>query len=241
MSSVRRKELKRISTAVTAVAEEVFNAVQVIRDDALHCHRDAAARGARLRGDDISVLGARIQRVLQEPGRLVTGLGLIVAPGMLADESLRLEWWQTDEDRAVPVALNVDLNPSSLGFYDYAAAEWFAVPRQSGGRHVVGPYVDVHGTGRYILTFTMPVIADGNFLGVAGADVPAAWFETRLLHELGPDVNVVVLNAEHRVVLSTSTEWITGALMPVEAVLGSAGEAVVCEDLPNLPWRIRAA
>src|SRR5690606_29758957 len=106
------------------------------------------------------------------------------------------------------------------GFYDYAAAEWFVVPQQRGRRHVVGPYVDVHGTDLYLLTLTMPIVADGHFLGVAGADVPVARFETLVLRELG-DVpsggDLVVVNTEGRVVLSTSARWLIGSLAQPDA------------------------
>ena len=78
---------------------------------------------------------------------------------------------------------------------------------------MVGPYVDVHGTGQYLLTFTEPVIADGQFLGVVGADVPVSRFESHLLRELGAvDAPFVLLDEERRVVLSTSPRWLVGAL-----------------------------
>ncbi len=83
------------------------------------------------------------------------------------------------------------------GFYDYTATDWFDVPRRTGLRHVVGPYVDVHGTGRYLLTLTGPVLAAGEFLGVVGADVPVSRFETHLLEVLGA-VDGAVLPAQRR-------------------------------------------
>lgn len=235
MTNSEQRGLAHARRVVAGVAEEVFATVTLVHDEALRCHREAVARGQQLRGRDISALGSRIQELLQEPGRIVTGLGMIMAPDALADQPLRLEWWQLEPGRDLPVALKVDLNPSSLGFYDYATAEWFDIPRRSGRRHIVGPYVDVHGTGRYVLTFTMPVEADGAFLGVVGADVPAARLEARLLPELGRDPEMVVLDAEDRVVLSTSRQWLAGTLMPVRP----DDEPVVSRVLPGLPWRLR--
>lgn len=221
--------------AVSAVAEQVFGTVRIVHDDMLRLHEEATAGHGRLTGRDISGLRPGIRTHLRQQGALLSGLGVVVAPGLLPDEQLRLEWWQSEPGVAEPFALDVDLDPLSLGFYDYAAAEWFAVPRRTHGRHVVGPYVDVHGTGRYVLTFTMAVEADGQFLGVAGADVPASSLEARLLDLIGPGTEVVVLNTDRRVVLSTAARWLTGAR--VDAAVGDGQPA--WQELPGLPWLSR--
>ena len=108
------------------------------------------------------------------------------------------------------------------------------MPRRTGQRHVAGPYVDVHGTGRYLLTFTEPVFIDGEFAGVAGADIPVRRFETHLLGLLrrlpGP---FVLVNHEGRVVLSTAPQWLVGEL--------SGPEQVAAQDVlqvPGTPWRL---
>jgi hypothetical protein len=232
-----RRDLSHIREAVAAVAEHVFSAVLVLRTEALAVYEETASRGERLSSRDVRSLGPRIQELLQQHTDIITGLGVIVAPDLLVDEQHLLEWWQTEQGRTAPVALVVDLNPASLGFYDYAAAEWFDVPRRSGDRHIVGPYVDVHGTGRYVLTFTIPLMAGGEFLGVVGADVPVAWFESRLLGDLGHDRAVVVLNAERRVVLSTSSRFLVGGLVPA-GLSGPADQPLEAFDVPNLPWQV---
>jgi len=226
-----------IRDAVVSLAEEVFDAVEAVRQDALEAQRRVVERGGRLSSDDISALRHGIRSRLCDRTGPVIGLGLIVAPGLLRDESLRLEWWQLGSDDADPVPLEVDLNRLSLGFYDYESAEWFAVPRRTRSRHVVGPYVDVHGTGLYVLTFTMPVEYDGQFLGVAGADVPSSWFEGRLLRELGAERQVVILNSDGRVVLSTSPRWLAGDLLSSPAEDAQMG----FQRLPDLPWRLGIA
>lgn len=100
-------------------------------------------------------------------------------------------------------------------------------PRRTGSRHVAGPYVDVHGTDGYMLTFTVPMEVDGRFLGVAGADVLVTRFESVVLGRLGR--HAVLANEEGRVVVSTSSRWITGCLLPDEG----RPPAV---PLPRLPW-----
>ena len=217
---------------IAAAVDEVFGVVRAVRDEALDLHASAAQRGQRLVAADVAALGNHVRQRLQQPGSLVAGLGLIVAPDVLADRHLHVEWWQTVPGRDEPEPLRVDLDPASTGFYDYATAEWFVAPRRTRLRHVEGPYVDVHGTGAYVLTFSMPIQAGDEFLGVAGADVPASWLEDRLPDELAGVADVVVVNAVGRVVLSSSPDWLVGELVPPRR-LRSASE----EDLEGLPWR----
>ena len=226
---------ERAAAVVESVVERVFRSVTAVRDQALECHHAARARGERLCGRDIIGLRGPLTDLLRREDEIAVGMGVIVSPGLLADRPLCMEWWQSEPEGHQPRWLEVDLNPHSVGFYDYAAAEWFVVPRRTGRRHVVGPYVDVHGTDRYLLTLTAPVVADDEFLGVAGADVPVARFETLVLQELGRlAADVVVVNPEGRVVLSTSARWLTGLLVG-NADAPPAARALTLSDPP---WRV---
>lgn len=231
--TVRRPSGARLDQAVLAVADEVFAAVEGVRRSAIDAHRAAVLRGNPLAGEDVSQLRDGIQEHLRHRAGLMVGLGLIVAPDLLEDQPLHLEWWQREAEEGELSALRVDLDRRSPGFYDYESTEWFDVPRRTGRRHVVGPYVDVHGTGRYLLTFTIPVESAGCFLGVAGADVPVAWLETRLLRELGTEPPVLVVNTDGRIVFSTSPSRLTGDLMDDAEVLPR-----MFHQLPDLPWRL---
>jgi hypothetical protein len=217
----------RIAGVVTTVVERVFACVA-----ALHAPALAALGAGGTASDGAAALEERARDLLAAPGQLAVGLGLVAAPR--PDRDLRLLWWQAEPDGGRVAALRPDLRPSSLDFYDYTTTDWFDVPRRSGQRHVVGPYVDVHGTGRYLLTLTAPVLADGAVLGVVGADVPLNRFENHLLRALGPGVEAaVVLNDERRVVLSTSPRWLVGDLLdaPPPAPGGAA-------EVPGVPWRL---
>jgi hypothetical protein len=219
-------DARRIAAVVAGPIERVFDTVAEIRTAAHDVARDPA--------DDPSgtVLAHRVRELLGSTGQLAVGLGLVVAPGPLRE--LQLRWWQTDPTTGRLVALRPDLRPASLGFYDYTAADWFDVPRRSGARHVVGPYVDVHGTGQYLLTFTEPVVTGGQFLGVVGADVPVSRFESHLLRELDTvDAPFVLLDEERRVVLSTSPRWLVGALTGPPEQLGAPGALIA-----GAPWRL---
>jgi hypothetical protein len=220
-------DVARVGAAVSEVVERIFTTVAAVRAAALRSPaRDGFATGRPVLGDDGGA-------ALLEPGQLAVGLGLVSAPSAARGVPLHVEWWQVDPDGRLGT-FDPDLRSTSVGYYDYTTAEWFDVPSRTGRRHVVGPHVDVHGTGRYLLTFTEPVVVDGEFVAVAGADVPVRRFESYLLQALGPlPASFLVLNAEGRVVFSTAPRWLVGSLLPPE--LATAGPVV---DVAGAPWRL---
>lgn len=231
MTTARRDDAARIGAAVTGVIERVFDTVA-----GLHAAALGVLQGAgESEGDTPQArLEEQVRSLLAEPDQFAVGLGLIVAPRPENDFLLRLHWWQVDPAADRLVALDPDLRSSSLGFYDYTTADWFDVPRRTGRRHIVGPYVDVHGTGRYLLTLTGPVVSGGEFLGVVGADVPVTRFESHLLRALASvDHPFLLLNDEARVVLSTSPRWLVGDLLRSDGELPGPGSQV-----PGVPWRV---
>jgi hypothetical protein len=222
-------EIARVTEAVSDLVEQVFVTVGRVRERVL---RSVEREGLQAGG---WVLPDGVQDLLLEPGQLAVGLGLVVAPRPEAGLSQRLEWWQVDPDGAEVHTLEPDLRPTSLGYYDYTTTEWYDVPRRTGRRHAFGPHVDVHGTGRYVLTLTEPVVARGAFVGVAGADVPVRRFETHLLRALGQlPVPFLLLNDEDRVVLSTAPRFLVGTLLPPGGA--PAGPAA---EIRGTPWRLR--
>ncbi|MDF1602170.1 cache domain-containing protein [Nocardioides sp. YIM 152315] len=218
------------ATVICAAAEGVFATVAEVRRLTLDRHAAAVDTGRPFDDADVSGLAPAFVELLEAADQLAVGLGIILEPGTLPGHPLRLEWWQRPPGRDAPVPLEVDLHPDSIGFYDYTAADWFAVPRRTRARHVVGPYVDVHGTDRYLLTLTMPIEVAGRFLGVAGADVPITGFETMVLRGLGGS-DAILANDEGRVVVSTSSRWITGCLLPQQRRRAGV-------RLSRLPWEL---
>lgn len=231
MSVARDDVTAQVRAVIDGVVERVLGPVEVVREAALARFELARSRGVAVRRDDLHALREPLQRLLLADDCVPVGLGVIVAPSLVDDQPLFLEWWQRGPGAGAPTRLEVDLNSHSVGFYDYVAAPWYAVPRRTRLQHVVGPYVDVHGTDRYVLTFTQPVLAGDDFLGVAGADVPVGRFETLVLRELGDlPAEVVVVGDDDRVVLSTSSRWLVGSLLHDPATEPSA--------LPGLPWQL---
>jgi hypothetical protein len=172
----------------------------------------------------------------------LAGAGVVVAPYVLSDEPYWLEWWLAGPDDAPAAAtrLAADVNPDSVAFRDYTALAWFEEPRRTGQRGITGPYVDYLCTDQYTLTFTSPLTSDDRFLGVAGVDVLARWFEQHLFvlvdgrSEL--DEGCVVVNRSGRVVACPSGAWVTGDLIHDLAAdrLPAGGWQVV--DCPGTPF-----
>lgn len=239
MNDTAPARLPTVAEHVRTVAEDVFASLSDIRATAVACHNAAAAQGRALRSGDLARLRPQLFERLRSEHDAVVGMGMIACPGTLADVAHRLEWWHWPRGPE-PTFLEVDLDPESLDFYDYPAAEWFAVPRRTRRRHIVGPYVDFGGTDRYLLTFTVPVETERDFLGVVGADVPVERFETLLLPELASvRSEVVLVNQENRIILSNSARRWAGALLP-PTDLDDAREpaASTVWQIPDLPWRL---
>ncbi|WP_243789119.1 cache domain-containing protein [Saccharopolyspora gloriosae] len=201
--------------------------------------RAAYGGAAALSTEDLSALWQPIfDRLDAEPGRFA-GTGVILADNVLTDRAHWLEWWQhRPGDR--PRFLQVDHDPDSVGFYDYATAPWFTVPRDSGLRVAVGPYVDFAGTDEYLVTLAVPVHSGDRFLGVAAADLRTGEFERALLHHLDPGLPPAVLvNQADRVIASNTPLRLPGSLLTEGALAADRGRPVrTTNDVTGLPWRI---
>lgn len=242
-----RNQVRMRETAeqISAVVEGVFTGVEEVRELVLARHRHARAEGRHLRSADLATLRPALFERLRREDRLIRGTGMVTAPGALADARRWLEWWERSPSGA-PRFLEVDLDPDSVDFYDYTAAEWFDVPRRTWHRSIIGPYVDYGGTDEYILTLTVPVASAESFLGVAGADVPAARFEDVVLPLLhGIEAETVLVNEAGRVVASNTARKITGSLLKGFAAgnLRSERRTATVTEAPaqrcaGLPWAL---
>ncbi|MCX2730898.1 cache domain-containing protein [Saccharopolyspora sp. NFXS83] len=189
--------------------------------------------------EDLSALWEPIfDRLDARPGGLA-GTGVILADGVLADRAHWLEWWQ-HRPGDTPRFLQVDHDPDSVGFYDYANAPWFTAPRDSGRGVAVGPYVDFAGTDEYLVTLAVPVHAGDRFLGVAAADLRTGEFERALLRHLDPGLPPAVLvNQADRVIASNTPRRLPGALLTAGPLAADPGRPVrTAEHVTGLPWRI---
>ena len=221
------------------VAEEVESVFAAIGDlgeelRSLLAGAAVSARGAAVR-EDLTALRPGITGLLQQHGALVKGAGVIFVPGVLADAPRWIEWWWWRASSA-PEALRVNLDPEVPDHYDYLSAEWYRIPVNSGVRHVTGPYVDYECTNEYAVTLSLPVTLDGRIVAVAGSDLVVSGLEERVLPRMCKMARpLALINAQGRVVLSSSPDWTPGMLHPSAGSMRSEIE-VACACASPLPW-----
>ncbi|WP_435058646.1 cache domain-containing protein [Streptomyces sp. bgisy060] len=191
--------------------EEVFTAVaETVADtDALLSEAFGADREPAVA--DLEALRPGLHaRLADHP--LVSGVGFVAAPDLLADAPGWLEWWQRDPGGAVRPLL-LDLDPEHSAYSDYTHWEWYTLPRETGCRAVAGPYVDYLCSDEYSLTLSAPVTRAGRFVGVAAADVYLRHFEAAVLPVLQRlPVPARLVNARGRVAASTDPSHLAGSL-----------------------------
>ncbi|MET8249108.1 cache domain-containing protein [Streptomyces sp. NPDC005202] len=202
---------EHVAAQVGRALEAVFDAVAETRADTAALLARVAAEGRRPATVDLAALrpGLHLRLARKE---LVSGVGFIAAPGLLADVPAWLEWWQSTAEGDVRPLL-LDLDPQQSAYSDYTHWDWFTLPRDTGRRAVAGPYVDYLCSDEYSLTLSAPVEVDGRFAGVAAADVYLRHFEAAVLPLLrklpGP---ARLVNARGRVAASADPAHLAGSL-----------------------------
>ena len=239
-----RTAADRARIAFEEVLREIFAGVAELGNLASDLHSGAAAEGRSPTSRELAEIRPAALARLTAPGGILAGTGVIAAPDALADRPRWLEWWRLPHDRtSAPYPLSVDLDPHSVGGYEYPAAEWFEIPRRTERRAVVGPYVDYAGTDEYVLTFSAPVRGEAGFFGVAAADVRATDLERAalpLLHATGP--GTLLVNPSGRVLASNTPAVVTGSLAPSgRAEHGTLAAGTEWRECTGLPWSLARA
>jgi hypothetical protein len=210
VNDTRTRPGDEVVAQVSGIVEGVFAGLKPL----LAAAETLLAAPGDTTGADLARLRPQVVELL---GGLVVGAGFIAAPRLLADQQFGFEWW-TSAPSGTPTQLFISLDPASEYFLDYTRQSWFTVPRDTGRRHITGPYVDYLCTDEYTLTFTLPVRGAEAFAGVVGADVFVREFEhTTLpkLRALGAEQHsrAALVNAQGRVIVSTSARQATGSLV----------------------------
>ncbi|MEU9247267.1 cache domain-containing protein [Streptomyces sp. NPDC048385] len=212
MTSNAATGIARCADSLRVAVESVFSSLSVLDAQAQALLSAASAHGVQPSSEDLVPLRPVIESVLAAQEGRFNGTGVVMAPDALSDARLHLEWWQRAGGKGFR-PLHLDLNPRSENYYDYTLKRWFAIPRDEGHGTVMGPYVDLHGADLYLLTFALPLVVEGRFVGVVGADVPVSGFEQLVvpaLKQLGCDA--VVITGEGRVLAANTPVWAVGAL-----------------------------
>jgi hypothetical protein len=237
MTSTPATGIVQCSESIRDAVETVFSALAVLETEARERLSAARLKGRRPEASDLAAVRPTIQALLRGQGERFNGTGVVMAPDALADAAFHLEWWQrTGDQGSRPLRLNLD--PRSESFYDYTLKPWFVIPRTEGHGTVMGPYVDLHCAGLYILTFTRPLTVHGEFVGVVGADVPVAAFEQIVvpsLKHLGGEA--VVVTSEGRVLAANTPTWAVGE-MARELLGHGAGVEREAVRAPEVDWSV---
>lgn len=166
---------------------------------------------------------------------LLLGAGVVLAPAVLMDAYLWIDWWVANETGTLrQVMFNFDAG--RLDYYDYTKAEWYLAPEHGVQRSLVGPYVDFNGVNDYIVTATTPVLVDNRFVGVAGADLSVDNIERRLITTRGTLAGtgfagqLAIVNRADRIVASTSAHHLVGSLL--------SPAARASHPIPGVPWTL---
>jgi hypothetical protein len=201
-----------------ALVAKLFGIVDLLRRSVV----DAAAAGLPLPPDSL-ILEATLGNALPSVLETVEGAGIAFAPGVIAGTSAHLEWWFLGQDDRRPRLRAFDEDPRSPGFYDYAAAEWYQVAERVDGPHVTGPYVDALGTDANVITLSAAARSN-DFLGVACLDISVASIEQRFSSGLRRiDHKAALINAEERVIASTSEAHLPGCLADASGTRSERG------------------
>lgn len=151
-----------------------------------------------------------ISRSFLEGHHAAVGAGAIFAVASVSKAQGVLEWWLRDDAGRISKR-EFDLIPDTDAFYDYEQQPWFTIAARTGQPTLVGPYVDYLGMGEYILTLTVPLYINGDFVGVTGSDIRVRDLEGVFIPAMrAVPEDAALLNGQDRVVVSNSGRFLVG-------------------------------
>jgi hypothetical protein len=151
---------------VGAALEPIFDVPREHAGRFLALLQDRRAVTGELRRDDLTALDDAMVANLALRRRELCGVTVTVAPRLLADAELWMQWWAQG-----PKQLRPQLDRTLPDFFDYTADEWFTVPVARGRTWLSDPYFDEGGADADIVTVSVPALLDGVVVGVATADL----------------------------------------------------------------------
>lgn len=166
---------------------------------------------------ELALPGAR--KVFETVDRPFAGVGFCGSTTILS-EGNTLAWWLGPEQHLLASAT---LGPGQA-VMDFEHLEWFRVPRDTAKENISGPFIDSLCSKQLTLTASVPMVVDGQFWGVACADVLVASIEKALFPHMGGMPNAVLVNARGQVVVSVDPDWVTGDRVP------GVAKGVVADD-----------
>jgi hypothetical protein len=217
----------------------IINTVEKVRADVIRLWGLAQRQRRRVARRDLAELQGTVKRLLAETDVQINGAGFVVAPGVLADARMHLEWWREGIKPGHVIPLKVNLDEGGDTFYDYPNMPWFYKPQRERVGHVIGPYVDIMGIDMYICTFSLPIVYEGQFLGIAGADVPLSNLEAVVApHLVEKNRSLVLVNDDLRVIASNSSKCLVGNFFQPHAQSGTQSYYYITLENFVESWRL---
>lgn len=208
--------------------EPVFERLELLAEHIRATHRP----GAWSESDLLEAQSSILEELAADP--LQVGLGFVSAPGLVDGLDRYMLWWQQQDGR--PSRLRLNFDRSSIDVYDYVEMEWFQFPAGGRTRATYGPYVDYSGSELYIVTASVPLEIDGEFVGIVGVDLLFEEVERRILSVLRrTDREAVVITPDRRVVAANSGHWVQGSRLPELPAVGSVVEGGTVTSSAELP------
>jgi hypothetical protein len=205
---------EHLLAAVTAAIGRVLESVTEVGEAMTNLASAASAGRRPLRRADLAALRPLVAQVLARHHGFAAGAGVVLAPDALADAPRWIDWWWAGQGIG---QLQVDLDPGSAEFYDYTTTEWYREPARTGRPCIAGPYVDYICTREYTFTVSVPVVDQGRFVGVAGADILAGEVERMVLPGLSQlsraSQPAVLVSGSGRVIASSSARILPGEVL----------------------------
>ncbi|WP_449277028.1 GntR family transcriptional regulator [Leucobacter sp. GX24907] len=155
--------------------------------------------------------------ILSQPGRTdptVFGLCFLAEPGFLTQHHYLMSNWERNEKWAFELDEHHVLDTQSEEFYDYPNLESFALPRQHHVAIAAGPYIDQGGVDDYLITFGLPVLSHGDFIGGTSADIRVVDLERLLAPVLvSTEAPLLVVSNQSRIILSNTPAHAVGNML----------------------------
>ncbi|HWD61355.1 MAG TPA: cache domain-containing protein [Humibacter sp.] len=217
VSERRAAESKGASAAheISALIAAVFDSLESWRTEILSTLGTSTTPAAL---DD--VVSRRVLPLLTDDALLI-GAGFIASPDYVHGRDVHFAWWLGPLESGPIFGSTQEptrLDLSTRGYADYLrdvrGLEWYATPAATMLGHVTGPYVDHLCTCDYILTLTLPVLAEDRMLGVIGADIAVRRLEREVIPVfLTSHEPLALVNADGRVVVSGEASVAPGSLV----------------------------
>jgi hypothetical protein len=231
---------------VSRVVEPVFEMAEELAGHLLSCYRTAHHMGRPFTSADLTELDEPIRHLLEENEQLATGAGVAIAPGALADRRLWMQWWVRGSGRTTQLLPQLD--PARPRFYDYTNAVWFAEPARELAPHLARPHFDEGGTDNFMITATIPTVADGRMIGLACAEMTLERLGKLVLPALTAlPVPAALITPDRWVAASTHPGMLPGEQAPADLLgetgvhqaavpFGEAAAGVTIARSPALAW-----